>query len=165
MPEIAGSGVNYSRITDRMIIGGYITSQQDFNHMIGLGVTHFVCLLDWSEDHHDSDYDHDESIHVLCSGAPDDHCLKPESWHRQIVEFVLGALVAPTAVVYLHCAAGQSRSALAWYTVLRSLGHNVADAKHMILSARPQATLWPDYLLGAEHALHRLGYVPTVIIK
>jgi predicted protein tyrosine phosphatase len=151
---------NFNYITDRMLIGEHLCCQQDFDNMISLGVTHIVCLLDYDEDHHDTEYLNPRNIRILCNETSDDHLLKSHNWHQQIIDFVLDALTQTNSRVYMHCAAGQSRSAIAWYTVLRALGYSPVNAKATILSARTEATLWPDYINGAEQAIAEYTKTP-----
>ncbi len=150
--------VDFNYINERMLIGGCIVNQKEFNDMQNLGVTHFLCLLSENETFHDKNHTKKDDVNVKCISTFDDHSKKESSWFKDVIEFSNNALAVPSSKLYIHCFAGISRSALACYTVLRTLGFNLTQSQKMIKDVRPSVNFWDKYIESAEEALKELGY-------
>jgi len=157
--------VDFNYINERMLIGGYITNQKEFNEMQALGVTHFLCLLAPNEIRHDVSFTKNENVTVKCLSTFDDLYKKDSTWFKDVIEFANSALNVPGSKLYIHCMLGKSRSALAWYTILRTLGFTLLQSQGMILNARWVVNFNDDYTESAEEALESLGYVRTTKVS
>ena len=147
--------LNFSWITDRLAFGSGFSGPADISVLVNVGITHIMDV----EINDDRPYMKNfPQVVYAYNGIEDDHKDKPIEYWKNVIEFSLGALSRPNTKVYIHCAAGVSRSAGAVYTVLRAMGIKADDTLALIQKYRPQAhpEFWTQW---AEFALKKLGYV------
>lgn len=148
--------MNFSFVNDRLALGEHITTKERLNVLLEIGISHIVNLQIEADDRPllNQYAPHIQYLHL---GVYDDHENKENEWYRKIINFTLKALAAPKNKVYIHCAAGRSRSGTAVYAALRSLGFSDSDSTALIMRARPSVTL--DYYREcANRAVRELGY-------
>lgn len=102
-----------------------------------LGITAVLNLSQKDDPPWDMAYLHD--------GQPDDGQPRRRDWWTSGINFALAAM--KHGKVLIHCELGVSRSPSMAYAILRTQGHSVEEATHMVLSKVPGATIkyGPDY--------------------
>ena len=149
--------VDFNWVNSRIAFGGHIKSQEDMNSLLAQGITHIVNTQVEKDDApflSNSPYD----VDYLWVGTSDDHKPKDDFWYLRIIDFCLLALAdSRKAKIYIHCAAGKSRSGTAVYAVFRAIGFSSAVVENLLISKRPVVTL-EFYKASCEESLKRLGY-------
>ena len=134
-------------ITSRLALGGAIGSAEKMQEIAESGITHIVNL---QAEFDDRSIVGDTGIEVLWIEITDDFLPKPPTIFWKAVEFTQQALRTPRTSVLFHCAAGIHRSPMVLLAVLRVLGHNSENARHLIAIARSQVDFPPVYIESVE---------------
>lgn len=145
--------MDFSRITDRVLTGGGITSPEDAQELAQQGVT---AVVDCRAETDDAPFFAGMSLSYLWNPAQDDGLPKPADWFDRTLTFVLPLLARPHEQIYLHCAAGVNRGPSHAYVVLRACGWDAASAETLMRAKRPQVGL--AYKADADRAVVSLGY-------
>ncbi len=117
-------------INNQIAIGGAMRDESALQTVINKGITHII----------DLDYQCDASfelakecgIEVLHYHLPDDGEEKPYRYFAACVEFALNVLCNKEHKLFIHCAAGRSRSVSIAYAILRIQGNSREKAKNII---------------------------------
>jgi protein-tyrosine phosphatase len=156
------SGFEYSKVTDKLFVGSMISSRQDIDHLIEVGVTHIINAC------HEHNYqplmDHyaEHISYCYCPELDDGFFPKPVGWFQRAIEF------AETADhLYVHCVAGLNRSTSLTYAILRSRGMTGEGAKALIEEKRPVVVTdgGLSYIEDAELALEMITKCPNPLKK
>ncbi len=120
-------------ITDRIAVGGGIWVPEKMAQVAQLGVTH---IIDMQIEFDDTQLAVPWGIQVFWNPTDDDFRPKgPEVFH-DAVAFALSALEQRDSKLYIHCAAGVHRAPMMTLAVLRAMGYELAEAKHLVQSKR-----------------------------
>ncbi len=120
-------------ITDRIAVGGGIWVPEKMAQGAQLGVTH---IIDMQIEFDDTQLAVPWGIDVFWNPTDDDFRPKgPEVFH-EAVSFALAALEQRDTKLYIHCAAGVHRAPMMTLAVLRAMGYELEEAKHLIQSKR-----------------------------
>lgn len=148
--------IDFNFVTARLALGKHLKNDPaNLQALVDAGITHIVCLQTEADD---APLLQKYATDIKYCHAPtdDDHTSKPNDWFQKVLEFVLPALSEPRTKVYIHCAAGISRSSSMLYAVLRALGHSRPLASWMLKEARPIVQI--NYQKDADRAVRELGY-------
>ena len=148
--------LDYGWVNTRLAVGGHLNNDPSrLEELVNAGITHII-NLQVEEDDAPLIQKCGANVQYLRVPMWDDHESKPNEFFHAVIDFSLGALVVPRTKVYIHCAAGISRSTSMVYAVLRALGWDSATASRLVIIARPIAQL--NYKQDADRAVHELGY-------
>jgi dual specificity phosphatase 3 len=148
--------MDFTFVTFRLATGAAVSSLQDIDDLIQVGITH---IIDTRIEFDDATLfmGRNDKITYLWNGTADDGVHpKPVEWFNQSIEFALSALARPNARLLCHCAAGINRGPSTAYAILRSMGLTRVLAENIIRSVRPQVGL--AYKEDADLAIASLGY-------
>lgn len=141
--------MNFDRITGRLLVGSEPQTASDVGGLVAEGVTLIVDLrTEWHNQYIMQPY---PEVRSIWSPTEDDGLYKNSTWFNQAVLPMVEGLLSPKTLIYLHCAAGISRSPSMAYAFLRYLGLTSEEAEFKIMEARPQAML--TYKVDAERWL------------
>lgn len=152
--------VDLTFVQVNLAIGGYINND---NHVEDISQYNFTHIFSLQEGVDDSAWlqrnPKTKDIHYTYFGVPDDHKDRPVEFFKYVADYGKEVLGNPNNRLYLHCAAGRSRSASAAYTMLRALGYSQKETR-IIVNRRPEAYM--ALAPFAEKALIQLGYIEPV---
>lgn len=149
--ELIARGVSFDFVTDRIAIGGEITSKADVDQIVAAGITHVIDM----RQEFDDNMLNDQRIEIMWLPQVDDGTMRPPGQYRKGVEFVLAALAQPKNKVFMHCSAGLNRGPTMGYAVLRAFGLPKAEAIERIRAARPEVVFYvvENYIDSVERDL------------
>ena len=114
-------------------VGGGIWVPEKMGEVAQTGVTH---IIDMQIEFDDTSLAIPFGIQVFWNPTDDDFRPKgPELFH-DAVGFALSALEQRDTKLYIHCAAGVHRAPMMTLAVLRAMGYELEEAKHLIQSKR-----------------------------
>ena len=138
---------HWSRITERLSVGGRIPDRAAMAQLHEDGITHMVSVAPEADA---APLAAAVGMQYLMNGCDDDYDPKPPEFLDAAVSFVLQALELPGSKVHVHCAAGTRRSIMVMLAVLRCLGHSQAEAMRLLTERRATAQFVPAYLESVE---------------
>ncbi len=141
---------DYQFVTDRLAIGGAISSIENMRKIASAGITHVV---DLQLEFDDRTIVGETGVEVLWIECADDFLPKPSEIFWDGALFALEALESPDARVLFHCAAGIHRSPMMLLAILGVLGYEREKAIQLIGLVRPQAEFPEVYLESVEDFL------------
>lgn len=143
--------VSFNFVTQRIAVGGGISSKADIDQIVSAGITHVIDM----RAEFDDDALNDSRITILWLPQEDDGQMRPPGHYRKGVQFAFPALTLPNTKVFPHCAAGLNRGPTMCYALLRAFGFPRPDAIAMIRAVRPDVLfyLFPNYLDSVERDL------------
>lgn len=143
-------------VSNRVAIGGAITSLYDARKIAAAGITRVVNLRQ----------EQDEIVWVQQAGmvyypnpTSDDKTHKPAAWFMASFDCFIRTLKEPGEKILFHCHEGLNRSPSTLYFLLQTLGCDRKGALEQILYWRPQAEGHMSYNADADRALKELGFV------
>ncbi len=143
-------------ITDRIAVGGGIWTHEKMGEVAQAGITH---IIDMQIEFDDTPLAAPWGIEVFWNAIDDDFRPKgPEVFH-DAVAFALAALEHRDTKLYIHCAAGVHRAPMMTLAVLRAMGYELAEAKHMIQSKRYVVDFADVYVQSVERFME--NYEPA----
>jgi protein-tyrosine phosphatase len=143
--------VSYNWVTERIAVGGGISSVDDISQLVANGVTHIIDM----RAEYDDNVLADSRVTVLWLPQLDDGSPRPSGQYRTGIRFAFEALTRAGTKVFPHCAAGHDRGPTMCYALLRALGISKDEAIGRIRTARPEVTFFQiqTYLDSVEHQL------------
>ncbi len=145
--RIKSDMLDFQFVTDRLAIGGTISTLENMRRIAQSGITHVV---DMQLEFDDRTIVGETGVEVLWIECADDFLPKPTEMFWDGALFTLEALENPEARVLFHCAAGIHRSPMMLLAILRVLGYERENARRLIGSVRPQAEFPEVYLDSVE---------------
>jgi hypothetical protein len=144
-------GVSYNFVTERIAVGGGISSRADVDQIVGAGITH---LIDMRAEFDDETLN-DNRITILWLPQVDDGTMRPPGQYRKGIQFAFPALSLANTKVFPHCSAGLNRGPTMCYALLRAFGFSEAEAISRIRAARPEVVFYlvQNYLDSVERDL------------
>lgn len=143
-------------ITDRIAVGGGIWVPEKMAQVAQLGITH---IIDMQIEFDDTPLAVPWDIQVFWNPVDDDFRPKgPEVFHDAI-PFALAALERRDTKLYIHCAAGVHRAPMMTLAVLRAMGYELKEARHMIESKRHVVDFADVYVQSVERFME--NYEPV----
>lgn len=122
-----------AKVKHRLYLGGACGSADALDQVLKRGITHILNLDDRCELNY-QEHDDERPFTLMLCYIPDDGTPRPAWFWGATARFMLGALSADGTNLFIHCAAGRSRSVAACYLLLRLLGHRESEA-HECLKA------------------------------
>src|SRR4030067_1074726 len=113
--------VDYQFVTERLAVGGCISTAENMRELAQAGITHVVNM---QMEFDDSLLVDGSAVETLWIGCEDDFLPQPAELFWKGIRVTLQALADPHAKVLFHCAAGIHRSPLMLLAVLRVLGYD-----------------------------------------
>lgn len=146
---------DFSFITERLATGAAVNSADDVAQLQAAGIN---AVIDCRAEFDDGPlFAGVAGMAYLWAPQNDDgQHPKPVSWFQAGISFALPLLAQPGRRVYAHCAAGVNRGPSMASAILMALGFTEAQARSMIVTARPQVGL--AYIDDAAAAVVALGY-------
>jgi protein-tyrosine phosphatase len=143
--------VSLDFVTERLVVGGEISSKADVDQLVTAGITH---VIDMREEF-DDDTLNDHRITILWLPQVDDGTMRPPGQYRKGIQFALPALSLANTKVFCHCSAGLNRGPTMCYAILRAFGLPQAEAISRIRAARPEVVFYvvQNYLDSVEQDL------------
>jgi protein-tyrosine phosphatase len=143
--------VSFNFVTERLIVGGEISSKADVDQLVAEGITH---VIDMREEF-DDDTLNDHRITILWLPQVDDGTMRPLGQYRKGIQFALPALSSANTKVFCHCSAGLNRGPTMCYAILRAFGLPPEEAISRIREARPEVAFYvvQNYLDSVERDL------------
>jgi protein-tyrosine phosphatase len=143
--------VSFNFVTERLIVGGEISSKADVDQLVAEGITH---VIDMREEF-DDDTLNDHRITILWLPQVDDGTMRPLGQYRKGIQFALPALSSANTKVFCHCSAGVNRGPTMCYAILRAFGLPPEEAISRIREARPEVAFYvvQNYLDSVERDL------------
>jgi protein-tyrosine phosphatase len=143
--------VSFNFVTERIAVGGGISSKADVDQIVAAGITHVIDM----RAEFDDDTLNDSRITILWLPQEDNGEMRPPGHYRRGIQFAFPALALPKTKVFPHCAAGLNRGPTMCYALLRAFGFPQREAIAMILAVRPDVLfhLIPNYLNSVERDL------------
>lgn len=143
--------VSFNFVTERIAVGGGITSKADVDQIVVAGITH---VMDMRAEF-DDDILNDNRITILWLPQEDNGEMRPPGHYRKGIQFAFPALALPNTKVFPHCSAGLDRGPTMCYALLRAFGVSRTDAIAMVRTARPEVIFYliPNYLNSVERDL------------
>jgi protein-tyrosine phosphatase len=143
--------VSFNFVTERIAVGGGISSKADVDEIVAAGITHVIDM----RAEFDDDTLNDSRIAILWLPQVDDGEMRPPGHYRKGIQFALPALALPNTKVFPHCSAGLNSGPTMCYALLRAFGFPQNDAIAMVRTARPEVIfhLIPNYLNSVERDL------------
>jgi len=126
--------LNWSRITDRLLLGSRPQTVADYAKLQAAGVSHCLNVCETADP-----TPIPAGLWHLDNPQPDDGAPKPAVWFRESIQFAFHCLDAAGYVLYAHCFDGYFRGAVTVYAILRAFGLSREQALAMIRLARPLA--------------------------
>lgn len=136
-------------VTPNILVGGNITSQDDYNHLVAdYGITGVV-NLEYPEQSHGLEIPDTAELHVPDNGDP-----FPKHYVKTAVDYAKARKGKP---IYVHCAMGMSRSPHFAYAILRGCyDMSPDDALLTVKKALPSSTHHWGF------GLHTDKYIPSI---
>lgn len=119
-------------INNQIAMGGAIRTADALQQVINKRITHMIDLDYQCDSSTWSALEDKGKIEVLHYHLPDDGNPKPYRYFVTCVEFALDVLKNPHNKLFVHCAAGRSRSVSIVYAILRAMGNSKKEAKNII---------------------------------
>jgi protein-tyrosine phosphatase len=143
--------VSFNFVTERLIVGGEISSKADVDQLVAEGITH---VIDMREEF-DDDTLNDHRITILWLPQVDDGTMRPLGQYRKGIQFALPALSSANTKVFCHCSAGVNRGPTMCYAILRAFGLPPEEAISRIREARPEVVFYvvQNYIDSVERDL------------
>ena len=143
--------VSFNFVTERIAVGGGISSKADVDQIVAAGITHVIDM----RAEFDDDTLNDSRITILWLPQVDDGAMRPLGHYRKGIQFAFPALALPDTKVFPHCAGGLNRGPTMCYALLRAFGFPQSEAIAKIRSVRPAVLfhLIPNYLDSVERDL------------
>lgn len=137
-------------VTNRIAVGGAITSMFDARRVASDGVTH---VLNVRTNQDEVPFVQKAGMSYASNPTKDqDTKTKPPLWFRQSADIISAALSQKGAKILVHCQGGMNRGPISVYFFLRSMGLKKDLCTQLIVDARPIAKNM-DYVDDAEAAL------------
>ena len=142
---------SFNFVTERLAVGGGISSKADVDQIVGAGITHVIDM----RAEFDDDALNDNRITILWLPQVDDGTMRPPGQYRKGIQFALPALSLANTKVFLHCWAGMNRGPTMCYALLRAFGFSQAEAISRIREVRPEVVFYvvQNYLDSVERDL------------
>ena len=137
-------------VTKRLAFGSGITKWRDVEQLQDLGITHVINLR---RNVHDKKV---RQFEWLWLPFKDDKQPRPRWFYKKALEFYRRALRDRNAKMFVMCRMGICRSASLTYFLLRASGKSEKEARRLVISARPWATVARAYRESGEEYLHLL---------
>ncbi|HWR34736.1 MAG TPA: dual specificity protein phosphatase [Clostridia bacterium] len=134
-------------ITDRIAVGGGIWVKSKMAEVVDAGVTH---IIDMQIEFDDTPLANGTGVEVLWNPVDDDFQPKSAYIFQRGVDFALEAFKEPESKLFIHCAAGVHRAPMMALAVMRALGHELREAKHLIQSKRYVVDFADVYVRSVE---------------
>ena len=143
--------VSFNFVTERIAVGGGISSKADVDQIVAAGITHVIDM----RAEFDDDILNDSRITILWLPQVDDGEMRPPGHYRKGIQFTFPALALPHTKIFPHCPAGLNRGPTMCYALLRAFGFPKSEAIAKIRAARPDVLfhLIPNYLDSVERDL------------
>lgn len=141
--------MDYDWITPRVAVGGALESRHDADELVAQGVTHVVNMCLGHDD--DAYFAHLRGVELAGFGLVDGDNEGDLGYKRlsEAIAHTSRVLASfPEARIYLHCAAGISRSASVMVGVLMDTeGLSLAEAVERVRRARPIVNPHPAHMM------------------
>ena len=143
--------VSFNFVTERIAVGGGISSKADVDQIVVAGITHVIDM----RAEFDDETLNDSRITILWLPQVDDGAMRPLGQYRKGIQFAFTALSLPNTKIFPHCAAGLNRGPTMCYALLRAFGFPQSEAIDRIRAVRPDVLfqLIPNYLNSVERDL------------
>jgi hypothetical protein len=143
--------VSFNFVTERIAVGGGISSKADVDQIVAAGITHVIDM----RAEFDDDTLNDSRITILWLPQVDDGKARPPGHYRRGIQFAFPVFALPNTKVFPHCAAGLNRGPTMCYALLRAFGFPQSEAIAKIRAVRPDVLfhLFPNYLDSVERDL------------
>lgn len=143
--------VSFNFVTERIAVGGGISSKADVDQIVVAGITHVIDM----RAEFDDETLNDSRITILWLPQVDDGAMRPLGQYRKGIQFAFPALSLPNTKIFPHCAAGLNRGPTMCYALLRAFGIPQSEAIDRIRAVRPNVLfhLIPNYLNSVEREL------------
>jgi protein-tyrosine phosphatase len=143
--------VSFNFVTERIAVGGGISSKADVDQIVVAGITHVIDM----RAEFDDETLNDSRITILWLPQVDDGAMRPLGQYRKGIQFAFPALSLPNTKIFPHCAAGLNRGPTMCYALLRAFGFPQSEAIDRIRAVRPDVLfhLIPNYLNSVERDL------------
>jgi protein-tyrosine phosphatase len=143
--------VSFNFVTERIAVGGGISSKADVDQIVVAGITHVIDM----RAEFDDETLNDRRITILWLPQVDDGAMRPLGQYRKGIQFAFPALSLPNTKIFPHCAAGLNRGPTMCYALLRAFGFPQSEAIDRIRAVRPDVLfqLIPNYLNSVERDL------------
>jgi protein-tyrosine phosphatase len=143
--------VSFNFVTERIAVGGGISSKADVDQIVVAGITHVIDM----RAEFDDETLNDSRITILWLPQVDDGAMRPLGQYRKGIQFAFPALSLPNTKIFPHCAAGLNRGPTMCYALLRAFGFPQSAAIDRIRAVRPDVLfhLIPNYLNSVERDL------------
>jgi len=123
----------------------------DANKLLKLGVTHVLDLRAETPAVYGGRFWKHTPVQYKLIGLDDFNAPLPEQQVRDAVDYAAGALLRPSAKVYVHCAAGLKRSPAIVYGILLMCGMDPSQAWALVKKAR--GAVFATYVGSVDRAL------------
>jgi protein-tyrosine phosphatase len=143
--------VSFNFVTERIAVGGGISSKADVDQIVVAGITHVIDM----RAEFDDETLNDSRITILWLPQVDDGAMRPLGQYRKGIQFAFPALSLPNTKIFPHCAAGLNRGPTMCYALLRAFGFPQSEAIDRIRAVRPDVLfhLIPNYVNSVERDL------------
>jgi protein-tyrosine phosphatase len=143
--------VSFNFVTERIAVGGGISSKPDVDEIVAAGITHVIDM----RAEFDDDTLNDNRITILWLPQLDDGEMRPPGHYRKGIQFAFPALSLRNTKIFPHCAAGLNRGPTMCYALLRAFGFTQEEAVTKIRTVRPDVMFYliPNYLDSVERDL------------
>src|SRR5947208_14255593 len=144
--------MDYSRITERIALGGGIWREENMAEMARAGFTH---IINMQVEFDERSLAAPHGIKVLWNPIDDDFQPKPPEVFQRGVEFALSALDGKDTKLLVHCAAGVHRAPIMTLAILCSLSWKMAEAMQLIEARHPVVDFANVYVGSVEKFLQQ----------
>jgi len=151
---MAGDGIDvpmtFGAVTGRLFVGSRPRTLDDLKLLRAASISHILNVCETP------DPDGWKSVGIsacLLNAVPDDGTRKDAGWFRTSIRWAMALLAEPGWAIYVHCYDGVNRGPSTVYAILRAFGIEPANAKAMIIAARPIDLVGIRYADDAERAL------------
>jgi protein-tyrosine phosphatase len=143
--------VSFNFVTERIAVGGGMSSKADVDQIVVAGITHVIDM----RAEFDDETLNDSRITILWLPQVDDGAMRPLGQYRKGIQFAFPALSLPNTKIFPHCAAGLNRGPTMCYALLRAFGFPQSEAIDRIRAVRPDVLfhLVPNYVNSVERDL------------
>jgi protein-tyrosine phosphatase len=147
---------DWSVVTMRIMVGGLIHNAKEMDAVYDNLITHIMNLQVERDDA--PLLEGRPPINYLWLPIYDDHKDWSPEWCKNAFDWALKALAGdPKNKLYIHCAAGISRSVSMVYGILRAFGMDPQMAEYIVMKGRPQGQI--NYRSSVERALREYHYL------
>ncbi len=142
--------MDYDWITAAIALGAALDKRSDADELVAQGVTHVVNMCVGQAD--DAYFARHQGVHLVSFGLADGENAGDLGYERlkEAISYIANVLAGdPGAKVYLHCAAGISRSpAVMCGVLMRTDQISLTDALDRVRRARPIVNPHPAHLVA-----------------